>query len=611
MNQRSVVIMILFLLWMMPAVVSVGDAQGAGAVDAKVGTFPRDLQSYDDRGAGSILEILKIRARQEPFNVIATLIFFFAIIHTFLTSRFLAISHKWEHQHEQKIADGVVDKHSVHHGARLFHFLGEVEAVFGIWAVALFIAIFVFYDWSTVVFYADERVNFSEAEFVVVVMTLAATRPILKLAESIMWRIANLLGGTLTSWWFTILTFGPILGSFITEPAAMTISALLLANKLYELQPSDRFKYGTIGLLFVNISIGGTLTHFAAPPVLMVASPWNWSMAYMCTNFGWKAVIGILISNGLYFLIFKKELSQLQQKFELRNLKDEIQRRYLDRREVEAEFDRIAAGLDEESGFTKTFTHKTEAAVIKIKERLGDRLKERHLSSIIKEGIDRTLVREAFEQRFEEIKLSAYRRLFPGLLPKDQRPPFEDPDWDERDDPVPAWVTFVHLLFLGWTILNAHHPELFVLGFLLFLGFAIVTSPYQNRITLKPALLVGFFLAGLVIHGGVQGWWIEPVLGNLKEIPLMLGATILTAFNDNAAITFLSTLVPGFTDSLKYSVVAGAVAGGGLTVIANAPNPAGQSILKKYFENGVSPAGLLKAAIVPTAIVWLVFLVFS
>lgn len=611
MNQRSVVIMILFLLWMMLAVVSVGDAQGAGAVDAKVGTFPRDLQSYGDQGAESILEILKIRARQEPFNVIATLIFFFAIIHTFLTSRFLAISHKWEHQHEQKIADGVVDKHSVHHGARLFHFLGEVEAVFGIWAVALFIAIFVFYDWSTVVFYADERVNFTEAEFVVVVMTLAATRPILKLAESIMWRIANLLGGTLTSWWFTILTFGPILGSFITEPAAMTISALLLANKLYELQPSDKFKYGTIGLLFVNVSIGGTLTHFAAPPVLMVASPWNWSMAYMCTNFGWKAVIGILISNGLYFLIFKKELSQLQQKFELRNLKDEIQRRYLDRREVEAEFDRIAAGLDEESGFTKTFAQKTEAAVIKIKERLGDRLKERHLPSIIKEGIDRTLVREAFEQRFEEIKLSAYRRLFPGLLPKDQRPPFEDPDWDERDDPVPAWVTFVHLLFLGWTILNAHHPELFVLGFLLFLGFAIVTSPYQNRITLKPALLVGFFLAGLVIHGGVQGWWIEPVLGNLKEIPLMLGATILTAFNDNAAITFLSTLVPGFTDSLKYSVVAGAVAGGGLTVIANAPNPAGQSILKKYFENGVSPAGLLKAAIVPTAIVWLVFLVFS
>ena len=101
------------------------------------------------------------------------------------------------------------------------------------------------------------------------------------------------------------------------------------------------------------------------------------------------------------------------------------------------------------------------------------------------------------------------------------------------------------------------------------------------------------------------------MLGNLTEIPLMLCATILTAFNDNAAITYLSTLVPGFTDSLKYAVVAGAVAGGGLTVIANAPNPAGQSILKKYFNNAVSPAGIVKAAIVPTAIVWLIFLVIQ
>lgn len=610
MKHRSTIINILFLLFIVLVMVSVGDAQGAGAADSNVGTFPRDLQSYDDKGADSILGILKIRARQEPFNVIATLIFFCAIIHTFMTSRFLAISHKWEHEHKKKIAEGVVHKHSVHLGARLFHFFGEVEVVFGLWAVALFTAVFVFYDWSTVVFYADERVNFTEAAFVVVIMTLAATRPILKLTESIMWKIANLMGGTLTAWWFTILTIGPILGSFITEPAAMTISALLLADKLYALQPSEKFKYGSIGLLFVNISVGGTLTHFAAPPVLMVASPWDWSMAYMFTNFGWKAVIGILVSNGLYFLIFKKELSQLQEKFELRNLKIEIQRRYLDRREVEVEFAQIATSVDEESRFTKTFEQKLEEASLHIKERLGDRLWERYKASISREDLDRSLVREAFEQRFEEIKLAAMRRAFPGLLPEHQRPPFEDPDWDKRDDPVPVWMTLVHLVFLGWTVLNAHHPELFILGFLLFLGFAIVTSPYQNRISLKPALLVGFFLAGLVIHGGVQGWWIEPVLGNLKEIPLMLGATILTAFNDNAAITFLSTLVPGFTDSHKYAVVAGAVAGGGLTVIANAPNPAGQSILKKYFENGVSPVGLLKATIVPTAIVWFVFLFF-
>jgi Na+/H+ antiporter NhaD/arsenite permease-like protein len=90
----------------------------------------------------------------------------------------------------------------------------------------------------------------------------------------------------------------------------------------------------------------------------------------------------------------------------------------------------------------------------------------------------------------------------------------------------------------------------------------------------------------------------------------MLGAAALTAFNDNAAITFLSTLVPNLTDSLKYAVVAGAVAGGGLTIIANAPNPAGQSILKNYFENGISPLMLLAASTAPTLITLGCFIVF-
>jgi hypothetical protein len=119
---------------------------------------------------------------------------------------------------------------------------------------------------------------------------------------------------------------------------------------------------------------------------------------------------------------------------------------------------------------------------------------------------------------------------------------------------------------------------------------------------------VGFFLGGLVFHGGVQAWWIAPILGNLTEIPLMLGATLLTAFNDNAAITFLSTLVPGFTDNLKHAVVAGAVTGGGLTIIANAPNPAAVSILKKYFTNGIGAGGILSSALAPTVIILLIFL---
>jgi len=587
----------------------VGGALAADEPPEDAQSFPPSLESYHDADVHSIVAILKNRVHQVPFNLVATLIFLGAIIHTFLTGKFVAIAHKWEHDHEEKTKQGLADRHSVHPGAEVFHFLGEVEAVFGIWAIALTGAIFFFYDWKTLVNYISHRVNFTEPMFVVVIMTLASTRPILKLSESIMWKIANLLGGSLTAWWFTILTLGPLLGSLITEPAAMTISALLLGHKLYHLAPSEKFKYATIGLLFVNISVGGTMTHFAAPPVLMVAGPWNWDMGHMILNFGWKALAGILISNGIYYLLFRKELLLLQEAFALRSLKDYIQQKYLSRRALDAEFDKIVTAVTAEMKLADNFDQQIGELIENTKRRLEDRLKDQHLEDIIKEGIDPSLVKEAFDQRFEEIKLLQMRRGLPALLPENERAEFRDPQWDERDDPVPVWIIIVHVLFMAWTIFNAHHPALFIPGLLFFLGFAQVTSPFQNRINLKPALLVGFFLGGLVIHGGVQGWWIAPVLGNLKEVPLMMVSTVLTAFNDNAAITYLSTFVPGFTDGLKYAVVAGAVAGGGLTVIANAPNPAGQAILKKYFENGVSPAGILAGAILPTVIAWLCFLV--
>jgi len=590
-------------------------AGGAGALaaekpadDAKA--FPRSLDSYHDADVDSVLAVLINRVKEEPFNLIATLIFLCAIVHTFLTSKFMGIAHRWEHEHEQKIKKGLVDKNSVHHRAEIFHFLGEVEAVFGLWVIALLGAIFFFYNWQTAVNYIVYEVNFVEAEFVVVIMTLASTRPILKLTESIMRKIANFMGGTLTAWWFTILTAGPLLGSLITEPAAMTISALLLAYKFYDLGPSAKLKYATIGLLFVNISVGGTLSNFAAPPVLMVASPWNWDMVYMVVHFGWKALLGIIVSNGLYFFIFRREFAELQHKFTLRAMEDEIQRKYLTRQEIDSEFEKVAAIVDEEVGFRQIFEQQVEKVMPRIKKRLADRLKTKYLPSMVKEGVDQKLVQEAFDKRFEEVKLSRMREFLPGLLPEQDRADFRDPDWDQRDDPVPVWVTAVHTGFMAWTIVNAHYPALFIPGLLFFLGFAQVTAPFQNRIDLKPSLLVGFFLGGLVIHGGVQGWWIAPVLGNLAEIPLMLGATILTAFNDNAAITFLSTLVPNFTDALKYAVVAGAVAGGGLTVIANAPNPAGLSILKKYFGNEVSPAGIVKFALLPTIVMLGLFIVF-
>ena len=568
--------------------------------------FPPRLDSYNDADLGGIWAVLKNRVQQEPFNLVATLIFFLAIVHTFMTGRFMAIAHKWEHEHAEKIKNGKAHRDSVHHGAELFHFLGEVEVVFGIWAIALIGTIIGFYDWQTMVHYISYTVNYTEPLFVVVIMTLAATRPILRLSEAIIRKIAGLLGGSLSAQWLTTLTIGPFLGSFITEPAAMTISALVLARILYDLEPSQRFKYATLGLLFVNISVGGTLTHFAAPPVLMVATPWKWTTVHMLTHFGWKAELGILLSNALYFLVFRRELARLEEKSMLVRLKDEIQQKYLIRMDMDARFQKFAQAVNAEQGTMAAVDRKIQELADEVRQRL-----ERHyIPQLVDKGIDEELVKKAFQQRFERIKLRAIRRALPALLPDDQRGGFNDPDWDRRDDPVPAWITIVHVFFMAWTILNAHHPELFIPGLLFFLGFAEVTKPFQNRVDLKPALLVGFFLGGLVIHGGVQGWWIAPILGNLTEVPLMLGATILTAFNDNAAITFLSTLVPDFTESLKYAVVAGAVAGGGLTIIANAPNPAGVSILKKYFNNEVSPAGILAGALAPTIIVWLIFLVF-
>jgi len=567
--------------------------------------FPPDLESYDDSGR-PILERLGKRIEADPFNLVGTLIFLLAVIHTFLCSKFIAAAHRLEHQHELKREKGEVPRNSVSHLARLMHFLGEVEVVFGLWAVLLLFAVVLFFNWSTAVDYVSHEVDYTEAMFVVVIMTLASTRPILKLAEAFMKWVAGLLGGSLKAWWISILTLGPLLGSFITEPAAMTISALLLIRKFYVLEPSNRLKYATLGMLFVNVSVGGTLTHFAAPPVLMVAGPWGWDTAFMFAHFGWKAVLGVLISNILFLAVFWKELSRLEERFTIRRLKGEILTKYFSREEMESEIDAVGAETDELEETVGRIKEITEDYV----QRVEGQLKERYLEQISETGIDMELAKKAFAERFEEIKLSRLQREMPRVLPEEQRAPFEDPNWDQREDSVPRWVTVVHLLFMGWTIVNAHHPALFVPGLLFFLGFAVVTADYQNRINLQSPLLVGFFLGGLVTLGGVQGWWIEPVLGSLGELSLMSVSTLLTAFNDNAAITYLATLVPGFTPELKYAVVAGAVTGGGLTVIANAPNPAGQAILKDCFEKGVSPLGLLKGALVPTLIMFGLFVMF-
>lgn len=458
----------------------------------------------------SLGEQLNARVKADIFNLIAALIFLGAIIHTFCAAKFMKKAHQLEAAQKKRNEDNkrkyAENKSPVSFKATLFHFLGEVEAIFAIWLIPLLILITTTKGWSTCAGYIDSR-NYTEPMFVVVIMAIAASRPVIAFAENALSKVAILGKKTPAAWWVSILTIGPLLGSFITEPAAMTICALLLGHQFYHYNPSDKFKYATLGLLFVNISVGGTLTHFAAPPVLMVASTWEWDSMHMLTNFGWKAALGIISANVIYFVLFRKDFVELKRKSE------------------------------------------------------------------------------------QELNQN-----------------------DDVEEPVPSWIIVVHLLFLAWTVFTLHHPAMFVGGFLFFLAFTIATDHHQYAITIKGPLLVGLFLAGLVTHGGLQGWWISPVLSALNETTLFIGSVILTAFNDNAAITFLASQVPDFNidslsaDRLRYAVVAGAVTGGGLTVIANAPNPAGQNLLSKYFNNEIAPLKLLLGAIIPTIIMAIFFM---
>jgi hypothetical protein len=416
-------------------------------------------------------------------QVVGTALFGLAVIHTFLVKKFEHLAHKYP---------------SGSPASEFFHFLGEVEAVFGMWAAILIGFLFVFFGGSSAPIAYLEAQNFTEPAFVFVIMAMAGTRPVIKFAEQIIIAVSKAipLPGKM-SFYMSALIVGPLLGSFITEPAAMTVTALILQKNFYSKPDmSMKLKYATLGLLFVNISIGGTLTHFAAPPVLMVATKWGWGMVHMLGHFGYKAAISVIIGTILIAFMHKKELSE---DFDLR----------------------------------------------------GDR----------------------------EDKMS--------------------PPW---------WITITHMIFLALVVYTAHHMVVFLGIFLFFLGFATVTQEYQEQLKLKESLLVGFFLGGLVTLGALQKWWLQPLLGSLDTLPLYLGSTALTGITDNAALTYLGSLVEGISADQKYYLVAGAVAGGGLTVIANAPNPAGFGILKENFgKDGISPIGLLKAALLPTGLALIAF----
>lgn len=416
-------------------------------------------------------------------EITGTLFFFVAIIHTFLVNKFRLIAHR--------------------HNAstitfQLWHLLSEVEIIFGFWSF-LFLIIFALSNGTNSAVEYFDSLDFTEPAFVFVIMCMAATRPVVYFAEKVIKIFANYLPlSERISFFISALIIGPLLGSFITEPASMTVTAMILLESIYKENISLKLKYATIALLFVNVSIGGTLTHFAAPPVLMVASKWNWDSAFMLKNFGFKSIIAIIISTSLYAFAFRNELR----------------------------------------------------------------------GNIKKKKKDQTY-----------------------LIPK-------------------IWKIIVHLLFLMSVVFFAHHPKFFIAIFFLFIGFMMITKNYQDEMKVKEALLVSFFLAGLICLGTMQAWWLSWLIAKMGSLTLFFGATALTSISDNAAITYLGSLVD-LSEASKYALVAGAVSGGGLTVIANAPNPAGFGILGESFGvEGISPIRLFLWALIPTsvAIICLLFL---
>ncbi len=408
-------------------------------------------------------------------QIIGAALFAVALVHTFATKFFERLAQR-QPQH-----------------AGLWHLLGEVEVVFGFWAMVLVLCLFATVGGQEAIDYVESR-NFTEPLFVFAVMVVAGTKPVLQLAGGLVRGTARRLPlAPGISTYFMLMAVVPLLGSFITEPAAMTLAALMLRDSLFRASVSTRLKYATVGVLFVNISIGGTLTPYAAPPVLMVAAKWNWDLAFMLSTFGWKAATAVFINATALTFLFRRELAAA-----------------------------------------------------------------------------------------------------PGAA--------------AAADAVPASVVLAHLLFLAGVVLLGHHPAMFMGLFLFFMGFASAYERYQNPLILREALLVAFFLAGLVVLGGLQQWWLQPLLLGMDAQAVFFGATALTAITDNAALTYLGSQVEGLSEPFKVALVAGAVTGGGLTIIANAPNPAGAAILKgRFADETIHPLGLLLGALAPTLVAALIF----
>lgn len=415
-------------------------------------------------------------------ELLGTIFFAIAVIHTFMVGKFLQISHRYPQ-------DSM--------GRHVFHLLGEIEAVFAIWASIFMILYISLEGWKPAIEY-QEGLSFVEPFFIFAIMVICSTRPILTVARQGILTISLFIQKifktpAVVTDLFVVMILGPLSGSFITEPAAMTVTAFMLNSMISK--DAKKIIYPLIAFLFVNVSIGGALTPFAAPPILMVASKWGWDFNYVFTHLGWKSAVAVVINTVILLAFYRKQFSE------------------------------NCVTLEE--------------------------VEKRITGSHVK---------------------------------------------------IPMGVTIVHLIFLVGVVVTGHYQNAFLGLFLLFLGVATVTQRYQDTLRLKESLLVALFLGGIIQFGAFQKWWLTPLISSMGDLALFKAAAGLTAITDNAALTYLGSQVEGLSEGSRYALVAGAIAGGGLTIIANAPNAAGYSILSRKFDGGIKPLNLLLAALVPTAV---------
>ncbi|KRH78642.1 hypothetical protein FERRO_16340 [Ferrovum sp. JA12] len=372
---------------------------------------------------------------------------------------------------------------------RLLHALTEIEIIFPLWAVILCCIIFFKEGTSSLIDYI-ESLHFTEALFIIAIMTVAGTQPILIVIENFLIGAVKKLPFKPAITIFCItLTVLPLLGSFITEPAAMTVAVLLLKQTIFSKIHSEKLKYAILAILLVNISIGGALTPFAAPPILMVAEAWQWNLSFMFSHFALNILFIVCLNTLVGLGLFFKEIDQIKYSFSL-----------------------------------------TARA-------------------------------------------------------------------------VNPFIVLTHILFIVVIMVFSHSPLIFLGLLVLFIAFTQFFSIHQTPLLLKESALVGLFLASLIVIESKQSGWLSPIISSMKYYQVYVGSALITAVTDNAALTYLGTLLPNPPENFKLALVKGAIAGGGLTLIANAPNPIAGKFLKPYFvHHRILAKELFKSALVPTLI---------